>query len=249
MMRRLIGTTLAISLTFALGCGGVAVRTYGKSATGERQYGKVKKVAVLPFDSVVEGAQAPKITNDFFLQDMLALETFEQVEEPRYVSELMKKLKLRNTENLDREIVRKIGEELQAQALVFGQVLLYGVDAHSNIAEFALQINLLDVQTGNILWSSRTFADASTTWGQVFGVSEGPSVNDVAKAGVGQLVARLDRDFRRAREVEVETMLQAAKAQQLAGEAGVPGEAEAPAAPTIAPEEDAEEILLQVKPK
>ena len=69
---------------------------------------------------------------------------------------------------------------MQAQALIFGQVLLFGVDDHSNIVEFAMQVNLLDVASGNILWSSRTFADASTTWGQVLGVSEGPSVNDVA---------------------------------------------------------------------
>ncbi|MDF1556104.1 MAG: hypothetical protein P1P84_23740 [Deferrisomatales bacterium] len=249
MMRRLAGMTIAISLTFVLGCGGVSVRTYAKPATGERQYGKVKKVAILPFDSVVEGAQAPKIAGDLFLQDLLARGTFEDVEEPRYVAELMKKLKLRNTENLDREIVRKIGEELQAQALIFGQILLFGVDDHSNIVEFVMQVNLLDVKTGNILWSSRSFADASTTWGQVLGVSEGPSVNDVAAAGVGKLVARLDNDFRTAREVEVETMLEAAKAQEIVGAEAPVGEAAPAAQPQIAPEDEAEEILLQVKPK
>ena len=249
MTRRLVGMTIAISLTFALGCGGVSVRTYSKPATGQRQYGNVKKVAILPFDSVVEGAQAPKLTGDVFLQDLLFRETFEDVEEPRYVAELMKKLKLRNTENLDREIVRKIGEELQAQALIFGQVLLFGVDDHSNIVEFAMQVNMLDVKTGNILWSSRSFSDASTTWGQVLGVSEGPSVNDVAAAGIAKLVARLDSDFRDAREAEVVTMLEAAKAQEIAGEAAPGGDAAPAAEPEIAPEDEAEEILLQVKPK
>jgi hypothetical protein len=241
--------TTAIALTFALGCGGVSVRTYAKPATGQSQYGKVKKVAVLPFDSVVEGAQAPRIAGDLFLQDLLARETFEGVEEPRYVAELMKKLKLRNTENLDREIVRKIGEELQAQALVFGQILLYGVEDHSNIAEFAMQVNILDVDSGDILWSSRSYSDASTTWGQVMGVSEGPSINDVAAAGVTKLVAGLDRDFRRAREAEVETMLEAAKAQEFVQDQAAPGETAPTAEPQIAPEDQAEEILLQVKPK
>lgn len=249
MMRRLAGMMIAISLTLILGCGGVSVRTYAKPATGERQYGKVKKVAILPFDSVVEGAQAPKIAGDLFLQDLLARETFEAVEEPRYVAELMKKLKLRNTENLDREIVRKIGEELQAQALIFGQILLFGVDDHSNIVEFAMQVNVLDVASGNILWSSRSFADASTTWGQVLGVSEGPSVNDVAAGGVASLVSRLNSDFRRARQAEVETMLEAAKAQEIGGGAAPGGEAAPVGQPKIAPEDEAEEILLQVKPK
>ena len=75
-------------------------------------------------------------------------------------------------------------------------------------------------------------------------------MNDVAAEGVARLVARLNRDFRNAREAEVETMLEAAKAQEIAGE-GVPGaeEASMAAEPEIAPEDEAEEILLQVKPK
>ncbi len=246
MVRQLSLAAGAAVLATIVACSGTSIRTYSQPPTGHRQYGKVKKVAVLPFDSVVEGAQAPKIAGDLFLQELLNRGTFEQVEEPRYVTELMKKLKLRNTEGLDREIVRKIGEELQAQALVLGNLLLYGQETNSEIVEFSLQVNVVDVDTGDILWSGRTYAHSSTTWGEVLGVSLGPSANDVAVTGVAKLVARLDREFRAARSAEVEQMLEAAKAQELAAEqegAGAPAEG-APAA-----EDKTEEILLNVKPK
>ena len=138
MKRRLFGTTGQVLLALVVGCGGASIQTYSKPATGQRQYGKIKKVAVLPFDSVVEGSEAPLLTLDLFLQEVLSRGIFEDVEEPRYVGELMKKLKLRNTENLDREIVRKIGEELQAQALILGNVLLFGTEENSDDVEFAL---------------------------------------------------------------------------------------------------------------
>ena len=245
MIRRLIGTAGVGLLALALGCAGASVKTFSKPGSAQRQYGKVKKVAVLPFDSVVEGAQAPRLVLDLFLQELLTRGTFDTVEEPRYVLELMKKLKLRNTENLDREIVRKIGEELKAQALILGNVLLFGVEESSEVAEFACQVTMIDVESGEILWAGRSMASSSTTVGEILGVNKGPSVNDVATRGVIHLVGRFDREYRRAREEEVERMLDVAKAQE--AEKAVPSEkVEAPAKPA---EEKAEEILLQVKPK
>ncbi len=248
--RFLQAVTAATLALMAVGCAGTSVQTYSKPPTGQRQYGKVRKVAVMPFDSVVEGAQAPRIAGDLVMQELLSRGTFEAVEEPRYVVELMKKLKLRNTEGLDREIVRKLGEEMQAQALILGGLLLFGEEEVSETVEFSLQVNMLDVETGDIVWSGRSYARSATTVGEILGVSKGPSVNDVAQGGVASLVGRLDREWRRAREGEVERMLRAAKAQQAPG-AKPPAEGKgAPEKkPTPVPEKEAEEILLQVKPK
>ncbi len=251
-MRRRYWTAGAVLMAMVLGCAGASVRTYTKPPTGKRQYGKIKKVAVLPFDSVVEGDQAKRLARDLFVQELLARGTFEAVEEPRYVQDLMKKLKLRNTEGLDREVVRKIGEELQAQALVLGDLLLFGQEENSEVVEFALQVNLLDAETGDLIWAGRTYARASTTIGEILGVNQGPSPSDVAAKGIARLVSQLDHEFRAAREVEVQRMLEAAKAREMAAEEAAPA-AEAPseggqAAPP--PEEKGgEEILLKVKPK
>ena len=257
MMRRSIGTAGIALLALAMGCAGSSVKTFSKPLSDKRQYGKVKKVAIMPFDSVVEGAQASRVSLDLFVQEVLTRGTFEQVEEPRYVGELMKKLKLRNTENLDREIVRKIGEELRAQALILGNVLFFGPEEKADIARFTLQVNMLDVESGDILWSGNTDASASTTLGEVLGTTEGPSIQEVARQGIAQLARRFDQDFRSAREDEVERMLEAeqAKAEKAAEEQKAketPADAEKGPPPGKQPpgtEEKAEEILLQVKPK
>ncbi|MBI5016674.1 MAG: hypothetical protein HZB55_14450 [Deltaproteobacteria bacterium] len=251
MMRRIIGTASLAVLGLTLGCAGVSVKTYAKPAAGQRQYGKVKRVAVLPFDSLAEGASVPKAAGDVFLQEMLSKGTFDAVEEPRYVAALMKKLKLRNTEELDREVVRKIGDELKAEALVLGNVLLYGLQKDSEVTEFSMRANVLDVESGDVLWSGETYVTSSTSVGEVLGVNKGPSPNDIANTGVKSLVSRLDRDFRHAREAEVERMLEATKVEKApaaGAEAGAPAAAPG-AAPAPPKEQEGEEILLQVKPK
>lgn len=253
MARRIIGMAGLAALALTLGCAGVSVKTYAKPAAGQRQYGKVKKVAVLPFDSLAEGAAIPKNVGDIFLQELLSRGTFDAVEEPRYVAALMKKLKLRNTEELDREVVRKIGDELKAEALILGNVLIYGLQKDSEVTEFSMRSNMLDVETGDVLWSAETYVKSSTSSGEILGVNKGPSPNEISLKGVRAVVASLDRDFREARQAEVERMLEAAKAEKTT-EAGAPGADEAaPSKPGAAPappkEQEGEEILLQVKPK
>lgn len=250
MGKRLVRTAGTGILALSLGCAGTSVQTYTKPPTEQVRYGKVKKVAILRFDSVVEGAQASRIVEDLFLQELLARGTFEAIEEPRYVAELMKKLKLRNTENLDRETVRKIGEELEAQALILGQLLLFGQEENSEIVEFALQTNMVDAETGDILWSGRSFGNSSTSLGEILGVNQGPSVNALAKSAVATLVSRLNREFSRARKAEDKQVRKAAKAAARAKTDASSAEVGAsPGNDETAALEEAEEILLQVKPK
>lgn len=249
MIRRILGLAFLGALALTVGCASTTLHSYAKPATGQRQYGKIKKVAVLPFDSVAEGAQVPKAVGDVFLQQLLSRETFDAVEEPRYVAALMKKLKLRNTEELDREIVRKIGEELKAEALVLGTVLLFGEEKGSEITEFSLRTDLVDAETAEILWSGQTYVSSSTSLGEVFGVNKGPSPTDIARKGVAKLVRDLDGEFRDARKLELKRMLESAKAQKAAEGAAAPREDAAPAGAAVPKEQEGEEILLQVKPK
>lgn len=253
MISRLLKTASAATLALVLGCASASIQTYAKPSTGPRQYAKVKKVIVMPFDSVVEGAQSSRVAGDMFLQELQARGTFEVVEERRYVKDLMQKLKMSNTDRLGREEVRKLCEELQAQALIVGDLLLFGEEKVSESVEFALQVSVLDGESGEVLWSGRSYAKSNTTVGEILGVSQGPSANDVARGSVMQIVGRLNREWRRARETEVEKMLEAAKAQEAGkAKAGAKAPPEAGAEKKAAepvPEQKAEEILLQVKPK
>ena len=251
MIRRILQTIGLGALVLTIGCAGVSVKTYSKPAAGQRQYGKVKKVAVLPFDSLAEGASVPKICQDLFLQELLSRGTFEIIEEPRFVAALMKKLKLRNTEELDREVIRKLGEELKAEAIVLGNIWTYGQQKESEVVEFAMRSTMLEAETGEVLWSGNTYVKSATSWGEVLGLAKSPSPSDIGVQGVRALVAYLDNDFRDAREAEVERMLEAAQAEKVEGEGLPPAGEVAPGegAPPPPQEQEGEEILLRVKPK
>jgi hypothetical protein len=223
------------------------VQTYSKPVTPEPVYTGIKRVAVLPFDSLAEGAVGPKHAELMLVQELLSKGIFESIEEPRYVAGLMKKLKLRNTESLDREIVRKIGEELQVDAVLCGGLMLNGEEEKSTSVEFSMFLDMLVVETGDLVWSSRAFVHSNTTTAEVFGLSEGPSINELAQQGVIQLTDELASQLSDNREMELEQIFEQQKEEtKMATEEAADIEKEKT---QEADEGNAEEILLKVKPK
>lgn len=244
-MRPILAGICALALV--AGCARVQVQTYAKPATRERLFGNIKKVAVMPFDTLTEGAAGPKNAENVLIQELLALETFERVEEPRYVNGLMKKLKLRNTESLDREIVQKIGQELQVDAIVVGALYLFGQEEKSEDIEFSVFLNMLDVQTGDIIWSGRTFVRSVTSWDQVLGLQQFASVNDLAAKGILKLAGEIDDQFVDARKLEYKLILEQTPEETEGAE--TEDEAATPEQKAQEEEGQAEELLLKVAPK
>ena len=247
-MRTLWASVFALALLVS-GCAGMQIQTYSKPVAPGPLYSSIKRVAVLPFDSVAEGAVGPKHAEHILVQELLAEGVFESVEEPRYVAGLMKKLKLRNTETLDREIVRKIGEALQVDALIVGGLMLHGEEEKSTNVEFSFFLNMLQVETGDLIWSARVFMRSNTTAAEVFGLSEGPSVNSLAEDGMLELAGELAYMFEDNRELELEEIFeqQQEEAKLLAEEE----EGEFLFDDELQDDDDGEieEILLKVKPK
>lgn len=227
-----------LALALLAGCSKTQVVTYAKPASPERVFGNVKRVAVLPFETLTESALGPKNAENLLVQRLLTQGTFESVKEPRYVAGLMKKLKLRNAETLDKEIVTKIGQELQVDAVIVGVLLLYGEEEKSTNVEFSISLNMLSIDTGEIIWSGSDYLRASTTWGQVFGLSEAPSVNDLASQAIQSLAKEIDRSFEDNRSDENKIIMKQAEEKIVAEEE-----------PEAKPEPESEDLLLKVKPK
>ncbi len=245
-MRRIVIGLCAIMLVVSA-CSRTQTETFAKKATRDRTYGNVERVAVLPFDTLTEGAAGPKNAENVLIQELLSLETFKGgVEESRYVAGLMKKLKLRSTEALDREIVQKIGQELGVDALIVGWLLFYGEEETSKNVEFSIFLNMLDVKTGDIIWSGRSFIRSSTTFGEVFGLSDGPSINDLATDGILDLADEIDDQFESAREIENEILMKEASPEDFEDEEY---EEDLDDEEEEEEEEEVEELLLKVKPK
>lgn len=225
-------------LSLLAGCARTQIQTYAKPASPERTFGGIKKIAVLPFDSATEGAGTKNLEN-VLTQRVMALRGFDLVKDPRYVSSLMKKLKLRNAETLEKEIVQKICQELQVDAVLVGSVYLFGEEEKSRITEISLFVSIIEGTNGDTVWSGSTFVRASTTWGEVFGLSEGPSVNEMAFDAVSKIIHEMNATFADARKAENKIIM-----SQAAVEVKEDEEEEA-----AGPEQETEDLLLKVKPK
>ncbi len=244
-MRTFWAGLIALMLVTA-GCTGMQVQTFSKPVTPEPVYTGIKRVAVLPFDSLVEGAVGPKNAELMLVSGLLAAGVFESVEEPRYVAGLMKKLKLRNTETLDRELVRKIGEELQVDAVLCGGLMLNGQEDKSKSVEFSMFLDVITVDTGDLIWSSRAFLHSNTTVAEVFGLTESPSVNELSDEGIQKLVAELSDAFDDNRDMELKQIFD--QQQEETKMANDEKEAAAKQQDEESKEGNTEEILLKVAP-
>src|SRR5512138_2159009 len=119
--------TLALAVAGVAGCGGVSLRSSGMQSESKRQFLGLKKVAVLPFNNIAGEKQGEDLIIDLMVTELNIRKTFEQVEDPHYVANVLKALKLRKIEELDLETVKKMGSEMKAQAVILGNIDAWGI--------------------------------------------------------------------------------------------------------------------------
>lgn len=201
-------TMLIIVAAFVSSLGGCAgapeIRHVSKPSESKRQYLGMKKVAVLPFTNIggLKGAeeQALSIT----VSELNIRGTFEQVEDPHYVGSVLKALKLRKIEDLDLETVQKIGSEIGAQAIIFGDIHAWGLgDGDAAAMQVSITLTLMDTQTGKPVWIGNGYRRASFTMSRALGLNEGPTDLEVAREVIVDLLKKMDREVNNRREAEL----------------------------------------------
>jgi len=189
-----------------VGCAGApTLRTVSKPSESKRQYLGLKKVAVLPLTNIngEKGAEDQAVT--IIVSELNIQGTFDEVEEPRYVGNVLKSLKLRKLDELDLEIVQKMGSEMNAQALLFGEIHAWGLgDGDGAAMHVSLTMTLIDTQTGKPIWIGNGSHRTSFTMSRALGLDEGPTDLDVSRQVVISLLKDLDKRVNNHREAELE---------------------------------------------
>ena len=151
-MMILLCTVFVIAL-FSGCAGGPDIRAVSKPSESKRQYLGLKKVAVLPFTNIGGEKDAENQIMGMLITELNIKGTFEEIEEPRYVRNVLKALKLRNVEELDVEVVQKIGSEMNSQGLLLGEIHAWGLGEGSEAAmHVSITLTLMDSQTGKPIW-------------------------------------------------------------------------------------------------
>jgi hypothetical protein len=212
------------------GCSMPVVREHAQPSKAKDTYLRIKRVAVFPLENYSETRDAEKMVDSLLVPALRLEEIFAEVEDTRFTRDVMKKLKVTGTDILEKEVVRKLGDEMNVQAILYGKVLSYGKgkekDASSHVT---MDLAMVEPSTGSVLWVGNVTVIGGLTVGKIFGVTEGKTDVEVARNAVRALTSRLAREINVARERErkgivsdlkKEEEIEKAKLDRLKGETG-----------------------------
>lgn len=203
-MKFLEKTVLTVmALMLAAGCSRPVLKAHLQPSKTKDQYIRIQRVAVFPFENYAETKDADKAIDALLVPAVRAEEVFDEVEDTRFVRDVMKKLKITATDILDKEVVKKIGDEMNVQGILYGKIVTYGKGKEKEAAsQVTMDMALVDPSTGSVLWTGNVSAYGGLTTGKVFGVTEGMTDIEVARDAVRRLVRSLASEVEDARERE-----------------------------------------------
>lgn len=139
-----------LGLMFMMGCrSGPTVYIHPNA-----DFSLIKKVAVLPFDNLTQDRFAADKVQKILTTELLSIGAFEVVE-PGQVLKGLRDQGIENPSAMITPQIKKVGEGLGAQALIFGTVVDFGESrvGTNPSPEVTVQLRLVETQSGVTLWS------------------------------------------------------------------------------------------------
>ncbi len=189
-----------LAVLFLTGCGSGTTRLFTKPIAESTyvtypEWGPDCDVAVMPFVNVSKDRDAGLKARDLFITELYISGAFKDVVDDGQMLEVMKKLKLRETDNIGKDTLKTLGDSLGVQAVIFGTVDVYN-ERSAQGAQFAVSLRMVDVDTGQILWLGNASKEGGGTVSEALGLSSGPPVIDVARDVLSGLVDDLASEIK-----------------------------------------------------
>ncbi len=224
------GLAILIVLGLAAGCSRPVLNSSGMPSRSKDQYVRIKRIAVFPFENYSDTKDVDKTIDALLIPVLRDAEIFDAVEDTRFTRDIMKKLKITSTDILDREAVKKIGDEMNVQGIVYGKILQYGKGKEKDSSsQVTMDLALVEPSTGTVLWVGNVSSYGGLTAGKVFGVTEGKTDIEVARQAVRRIGRALASDVEEMRAKERKGIVAAirreeeqekARLEKLKGETG-----------------------------
>jgi hypothetical protein len=178
-VRKAVRVLVGIVLVVEAGCASSSTTT--KYVHPNMDLGAVKRVAVLPFETVVPDRTAGEKVQKIFLTELLALDVFEVVE-PGQVAKVLKAERIDSVEALAPADLKKIAGTLKAQGLFMGTVVDF-TETRTGATpspEVTVQLRLVEAESGVTVWSASRTRSGATASARLFGVG-GQSLTEAAR--------------------------------------------------------------------
>jgi curli biogenesis system outer membrane secretion channel CsgG len=199
-LSKIIITALVMLSVGLTGCGGATTRLFSKPISESpyvtyQEWGPNRDVAVMPLVNVAKDKDAGLKVRELLITELYTSGAFKDVVDEGEMLEVMKKLKVRETDNFGKDTIKTLGDNLGVQAIIFGTVSEY-TERTSKGALFAVSLRMVDVETGSILWLGNASKEGGGSISEALGLSDGPTVIDVSRDVLSDLVDDLASEIR-----------------------------------------------------
>jgi len=154
-------------------------------------FGSVQSVAVMPFENLTPDDDAAARVRDAFMGMLLATEAM-YVLPPGEVQRGIERAGITHPTTPTIEKVQSLGKILQVDAVITGVLREYGTvrSGQSQANLISLSLQMMEVQTGQVVWSASSTKGGITTADRMFG-GGGDPMNDVTKEAINDLLDQL----------------------------------------------------------
>jgi polysaccharide biosynthesis protein PelC len=135
---------------------------------GDKIHSRARYVALLPFENLTSNPQAGKIVTDLMASELYSVPNFQMMEQ----TEIQEKLRMSEYYSedylesiLDNVSAKKMGKFLGVDTVIFGSVSEYRYKMDlSEVPVVGINIRLLDVESGKILWTASSSKTGRSSW-------------------------------------------------------------------------------------
>ena len=178
---------LAVVLLLA-SCSRVTTSVY---RDGNMDFGAIQTVGVMPFQNLTRDSLASERVRDVFINRLLSTGAF-YILPVGEVARAATRLELQSAGTPTAEEAVKLGGVLKTEAIITGVVQEYAeVRSGSSTANVvSISVQMLECQTGRIVWTATSTKGGITVWDRLFG-GGGQPVNDVTQDAVNDVITKL----------------------------------------------------------
>ncbi|NWF52055.1 MAG: hypothetical protein HXY47_03130 [Nitrospirae bacterium] len=169
------------------GCGGTSRLHYVQQ---QFDYNSIKKIAVLPFESLTSDEYAGEKTRQSVITDLLSRGI--DVVEPGEVTRYLIELKIKSLSTVKTSDIQTLAKTLSVDALMMGSVEAYGISKGITVSypEVSISMRLIEASSGKIIWSVCNTSGGPNFWTRHFGaenISLSETANKVVKEAIDTL--------------------------------------------------------------
>lgn len=150
----------------------------------------LQRIAVLPLENMTANQYADEKISSLVIMDLLTRDV--NVIEPGEVMRAFRELRIRSAESISGKAIQSLGDLLDVDVILKGSVGTFEMKKGTAVSypEVSVHLMLIDVKSGDIVWSAWHTSGGASFWTRHFG-AEGKTLDDTAGKVINEAIDSL----------------------------------------------------------